>query len=74
MIWLHVIHPQTLSSDHVIAQWAKEIYMYYADLNTQYDALLLMLPTRIMISAGRGSKMEAENRAARGRFSMGNLD
>ena len=40
MIWLHVIHPQTLSSDHVIAQWAKEIYMYYADLNTQYDALL----------------------------------
>ena len=25
-------------------------------------------------TAGRGSKMEAENRAARGRFSMGNLD
>ena len=34
----------------------------------------IMLPTRIMISAGRWSKTEAKNRAARGRFSMGNLD
>ena len=35
---------------------------------------MLKLPTRIFLFAGRGSKMEAENRAARGRFSMGNLD
>ena len=34
----------------------------------------VVLPTHIFLFAGRGSKKEADNRAARGRFSIGNLD
>ena len=37
--------------------------------NAFSDDCVLMVPARIIISAGRGYKMEAENRAARRRFS-----
>ena len=40
----------------------------------QLEWYLLMMRAHLIISAGQGSKMKVENRAARGRFSMGNLD
>ena len=40
----------------------------------QLEWYLLMMRAHLIISAGQGSKMEAENRANRGRFSMDSID